>query len=53
MVSLKVLLLWFSRSAVSNSCDPVDCSPSGPSVHEISKARRLEWVAIFFSRASS
>ena len=34
-------------------CDPLDCSPSGSSVHGILQARRLEWVAIFFSRGSS
>ena len=33
-------------------CDPMDCSPSGFSVHEIFQARRLEWVAISFSRGS-
>ena len=27
-------------------CDPVDCSPSGSSVHGILLARILEWVAI-------
>ena len=27
-------------------CDPVDCSPPGSSVHGISQARILEWVAI-------
>ena len=27
----------------------MDCSPPGPSVHEISRARILEWVAISFS----
>ena len=27
-------------------CDPMDCSQPGPSVHGISQARRLEWVAI-------
>ena len=31
----------------------MDCSPSGFSVHGISQARILEWVAIFFSRGSS
>ena len=31
-------------------CDPVDCSPSGSSVHGILQARILEWVAISFSR---
>ena len=34
-------------------CDPMDCSPPGSSVHEISWARILEWVAISFSRGSS
>ena len=29
-------------------CDPMDCSPQGPSVHEIFQARLLEWVAISF-----
>ena len=32
-------------------CDPMDCSPSGSSVHGILQARILEWVAIPFSRA--
>ena len=27
-------------------CDPRDCSPPGSSVHGISQARRLEWIAI-------
>ena len=31
----------------------MDCSLPGSSVHGISQARRLEWVAIFFSRGSS
>ena len=31
-------------------CDPMDYSPPGPSVHGISQARILEWVAISFSR---
>ena len=30
-------------------CDPVDCGPPGSSVHGISQARILEWVAISFS----
>ena len=33
--------------------DPMDCSPPGSSVHGISQARILEWVAISFSRGSS
>ena len=34
-------------------CDPMDCSPPGSSVHGISQARMLKWVAIHFSRGSS
>ena len=38
---------------MSHSCDPVDCSLPGSSVHGILQARILEWVAISFSRGSS
>ena len=34
-------------------CDPTDYNLPGSSVHEISQARILEWVAISFSRGSS
>ena len=34
-------------------CDHLDYSPPGSSVHEVFQARRLEWVAISFSRGSS
>ena len=34
-------------------CNPMGCSPPGSSVHGISQARILEWVAISFSRESS
>ena len=30
-------------------CDPMDCSPSGSSVHGILQARILEWVAISYA----
>ena len=33
-------------------CDPMGCSPPGSSVHGISQAGMLEWVAISFSRGS-
>ena len=39
--------------SVSDSCDRMDCSPPGFSVHGISQARILEWVAISFFRGSS
>ena len=34
-------------------CDPMECSPPGSSLNEISQARILEWIAISFSRGSS
>ena len=34
-------------------CKPMDCNPPGSSVHEIFRARILEWVAISYSRGSS
>ena len=34
-------------------CDPMECSPPGSSVHGISQARIMEWVAISSSRGSS
>ena len=34
-------------------CDPMDCSPSGSSVHGILQTRILEWVAISYPRGSS
>ena len=33
--------------------DPMECSPSGSSVHGILQARIQEWVAISFSKGSS
>ena len=33
----------------SQSCNPMDCSPPGFSVHGLFQARILEWVAISFS----
>ena len=33
-------------------CDLMDCSPTGSSVHRISEARILEWVAIFILQGS-
>ena len=34
-------------------CDAMDCSPPGSSVHGVSEARMLEWVAISYCRGSS
>ena len=33
--------------------NPMDCSPPGSSVHGISQARILKWIAISFFRGSS
>ena len=41
-----------SRSVVSNSCDPMNCSLPDVSVHGILQARILEWVAMPSSRVS-
>ena len=45
-----------SESEVAQSCptlsDPMDCSPSGSSIHGIFQARVLEWGAIAFSEFS-
>ena len=41
------------HSVVSDSFDPMDCSPPGSSAHGIFQARILEWVAISCSQGSS
>ena len=41
------------HSVMSNSCDPMDCSPQGSSARGILQARILEWIAMPFSRGSS
>ena len=43
----------WNHSVMSNSLQPVDCSPPSSSIHGILQARILEWVAISFSRGSS
>ena len=45
-----VLVLVSVTKLYLTLCDPLDCRLSGSSVHEISQARILEWVAISFSR---
>ena len=41
---------WFSCEAISDSCNPMNCSPPGSSVHGIFQVRILEWVATSFSK---
>ena len=42
-----------SRSVMSDSLQPTDCSQPGSSGHGILQARILEWLAIPFSGGSS
>ena len=42
----------WSHSVMSDSLQPVDCSPPSSFIHGILQARILEWVAISFSRGS-
>ena len=53
----KVELGTLEFSLVTQSCPtlckPMDCSLPGSSVHGISQAKILKWVAISFSRGSS
>ena len=44
---------WSATQACLTLCNPMDCSLPGSSVHEISQAKILAWVAISFSRGSS
>ena len=49
LMFLLLLLLLLSRSVMSDSSDPMDCSLPGSSVHGIFQAKELEWRAIAFS----
>ena len=52
----KLCTIIKSESEVAQSCptlcDPMDCSLLGSSIHGISQARILEWIAISFSGSS-
>ena len=50
---LQIILLLFGFLSSVYFCDSMDCSPPGSSVHGISQAGILEWVAISPSRGSS
>ena len=54
MLDKNCLHLLLSLVAIeSDSCDPVDCSPPGTSIHGILQAGILQWVAMPSSRGSS
>ena len=48
-----LLFLFWSLSHIWLPRDPLDCSPRGSSVHGISQARILKWIAIPFFGGSS
>ena len=51
---LKILCVVVAESlSCVQLCDPINCRSPRSSVHGISQARILEWVAISFSRGSS
>ena len=55
-IGIYIYTLLGIKSKVAQSCptlgDPMDCSLPGSSIHGISEARILEWIAISFSRGS-
>ena len=50
---LVIICCCFIAKLCLTLCNPIDCSPSGSSVHGISQLRKLEWVAISYSRGST
>ena len=48
-----IVYVGVSRSVVSDSLHPINCSWPGSSVRGILQARILKWIAIPFSRGSS
>ena len=50
---LCVCIVCVSLQSCPTLCNPMDCSPSGSSGHELSQARILEWVATPSSRGAS
>ena len=51
--SKTLLCAVLSCSVMPDSCNRMDCSPPGSSVHDDSSGKILEWVAMPSSRASS
>ena len=47
------ICLWSVTQSCPTLWSPMDCSPSGSSVHGIFQVRILEWVSIAFSWGSS
>ena len=53
IISIIIEFLCSDAQSCPTLCDPMDCSLPDSSVHGISQARILEWVAISSSRGSS
>ena len=51
--ALSIAVVVLAAQSCPTLCNPIDCSPLGPSVHEILQARILEWIVFPFSRGSS
>ena len=51
--SLNIVCVWLVAQSCLTLCDPMDCNLPASSVHGISQARILEWIAITSSRGSS
>ena len=51
------IYIYMVKVLVAQLCptlrDPMDCSPSSPSVHGFLQAKILEWIVILFSKGSS
>ena len=52
-IGINIYMCAKSLQSCPTLYDPMDCSPPGSSVHGTLQARKLEWVAIPFSRGSS
>ena len=52
-ITLQCHISVHASSVVSDSFNPMDGSPPASSVHGISQATKMEWVAISSSRGSS
>ena len=49
----KIFCVYLVTQSCPTLCKPMDCNPSGSSLHGIFQARILEWVTICYSRGSS
>ena len=49
--SHSVLVLCLVAQSCPSLCNPMDCSLPGSSIHRISQARIMEWIAISFFRS--